>query len=150
MKICKVHDTFLQRYAFVLSDDPTRYQIDDVIELLQPAQWLSEEPADVIRKSLEHTHVYVLLAPDGSLAGCVTILSDEVFNARLSNLYVVEAHRGRGLGRWIMSTLLYASRFRAVRTWQLVADDAQSLYRRFGFEVFDGDNEFMMLKRSAP
>jgi len=147
MKISQTHDTFLQRYAFTLSDDPARCDMDAIIGLLKHAEWMADETDDTIRRSLNHTHVYALFAPDGTLAGCVSVLSDQVFNARLSNLYVSADYRGRGLGRWMMSILLYSSRFRDVRQWQLIADEAQSLYRRFGFEVFHGDSEFMTLAR---
>lgn len=150
MKISPHYDTFLQRYAFVLSDDPARFEIAQIVNLLKKADWMAGEADDTISKSLAHTHVYALLAPDGSLAGCVSVLSDQVFNARLSNFYIMEAYRGRGLGRWVMSKLLYASRFRHVRMWQLVTDDAQNLYHQFGFELFAGDKAFMVLKRTFP
>jgi len=142
-------ETFLQRHAFVLTDDPQKFDFEDVFRLIAQTEWMQRVHRDTIRKSLEHTHVYALLAPGGSLAGCVSVLSDQVFNARLSNLVIVENHRGRGLGRWMMSTLLYSSRFKDVEAWQLIADDAQSLYRRFGFAVFEGDGEFMVLRRKS-
>ncbi|MEM7661847.1 MAG: GNAT family N-acetyltransferase [Pseudomonadota bacterium] len=140
-------ETYIHRHAFILSDDPSRVDIGAVASLLSDTDWMGGSTPDQIRTSLENTHLYALFAPDGSLAGCVSVLSDRVFNARLSNLLIVPEHRARGLGRWIMATLLYSSRFKNVQTWQLIADDAQNLYRRFSFELFEGDGEFMTLRR---
>ncbi|MEM8635131.1 MAG: GNAT family N-acetyltransferase [Pseudomonadota bacterium] len=141
------YETFIQRHAFVLTSDPTRVDVSAIADLLAETEWMAGITADALRTSLENTHLYGFFAPDGALAGSVSVLSDRVFNARLSNLFIVPEHRGRGLGRWIMSTLLYSSQFKNVRTWQLVADEAQSLYRRFGFQVFEGDGEFMLRRR---
>ena len=147
MRICDQHDTFLHRYGFILSDDPAKLDLDWAVDQLEHQYWFAGEPRERIRRAVEGAHPYGLFAPDGSPAGFLSVLSDEVYNARLSNLLVLPEHRGRGLGRWIMLTLLHLSRFRSVRNWQLSTDDAQSLYRRFGFEVFEGNGEFMTLTR---
>ncbi|MEM9668589.1 MAG: GNAT family N-acetyltransferase [Pseudomonadota bacterium] len=142
-------ETFIQRHAFILTDDPQRVDVDQIVALLAETDWMERESRETIHRALSNTHVFGFFAPDGTLAGCVTVLSDEVFNARLSNFFIVPEHRGRGLGRWIMATLIYSSRFKDVRSWQLIADEAQGLYRRFGFEVFDGDGELMFRRRSS-
>ncbi len=149
MKICSEHDTFLQRYGFILSDDPERIDIGWAVKQLEQQYWFQGEPGERIRTAIEGAHPYGLHAPDGTPAGFLSILSDGVYNARLSNLLIMPEYRGRGLGRWIMSTLLYSSRFAGVRTWQLQTDDAQALYRRFGFEVFEGNGAFMTLTRTS-
>ncbi|MEO9971776.1 MAG: GNAT family N-acetyltransferase [Hyphomonadaceae bacterium] len=148
MKISKEYDTFLQRYAFVLSDDPGRLDMEWVLDRLMEQYWFEGEPRARIQRAIEGAHPYGVYAPDGSPAGFLSVLSDGVYNARLSNLFLMPDYRGRGLGRWIMSTLLHSSRFSNVRNWQLQTDDAQALYRRFGFEVFVGNGEFMTLTRT--
>ena len=130
-------EIFIHRYAFILTDDPARVDPDALARLVKATYWGRTEPIDRLRAALEGSHPYAVFAPDGSLAGCVRITSDGVYNARISDLLILEPYRGRGLGRWIMATLLYSSRFKNVRNWQLATDDAQRLYRRFGFEVFE-------------
>ena len=148
MKISNERDTFLQRYAFVLSDDPERLDMEWVLDRLMEQYWLEGEPRARIRLSIEGAHPYGVYAPDGSPAGFLSILSDGVYNARLSNLFLLPDYRGRGLGRWIMSVLLQSSRFSKVRNWQLQTDDAHALYKRFGFELFEGNGNFMTLTRT--
>lgn len=149
MKICPIHDTFLQRHAFILSDDPARLDIEFMLDVLATTYWSKSEPRELLRKAIAGSHPYGFYAPDGSPAGFLRVLSDGVYNARLSDLFILPEYRGRGLGRWVMATLLYASRFRDVRRWQLVTNDMHALYSRFGFETFEGNGQFMTLVREG-
>ena len=147
MRLSHEPDAFLQRHAFVLSDDREKLDMDWVLDHLVQMSWFKGEPRARIRRAIEGAHPYGLYAPDGSPAGFFSVLSDGVYNARLSNLFIIEAHRGRGLGRWIMSTLLFESRFSDVRNWQLSADDMHDLYERFGFRIAEKTGTFMTLQK---
>ncbi len=120
-----------------------------MVETLQALYWAKDEPKARLRAAITGSHPYGLYAPDGAPAGFVRVLSDGVYNARISDLFVLPEHRGRGLARWIISRLLYASRFCDVRAWQLATDDAHGLYERFGFNTFKGDGRFMTLVRDG-
>ena len=117
--------------------------MDWVLDQLGDQSWSKNEPRDLLRRSIEAVHAYGLYAPDGSPAGFLSVLSDGVYNARLSNFFIIPEHRGRGIGRWVMSTLLNESRLKNVRNWQLVTDDMHRLYRRFGFRLADKSDVFM-------
>lgn len=147
LRLSREPDAFLQRHAFILSDNRARIDMEWVLDQLANQYWSKYEPRDILRRSIDGAHPYGLYAPDGSPAGFLSILSDGVFNARLSNLLIIPEHRGRGLGRWIMSTLLFESRFSSVRKWQLQTDDMHTLYERFGFRVAEKDASFMTLSR---
>lgn len=147
MKLSDDPETFLQRYAFVLSDDRKRLDIDWVLDQLASYYWSKDEPKERLRQAIENAHPYGLYAPDGAPAGFLSVLSDKVYNARLSHFFITPKHRGRGLARWVMSTLLFESQFQHVQSWQLATDDASAFYERFGFRVFESDGKFMTRKR---
>jgi len=149
MRISTQNDAFLQRYAFVLSDDPLRFDMDWVLDHLVEMYWFKGEPRERIRRAIEGAHPYGLYAPDGTPAGFLSVLSDGVYNARLSNLFIIPEHQGRGLGRWVMSTLLYESRFSNVRSWQLSTDDMHALYQRFGFRLAEKNASFMTMTKQG-
>ena len=147
MRLSGQHDTFLQRHAFVLSDDPARLDMDWVLDELAKQYWSKDEPRERLRRSLEPVYAYGVYAPDGAPAGFVSVLSDLIYNARISNLFVIPEYQGRGLGRWIMSTLLFESQFASVRNWQLQTDDRQAFYTHFGFRLAENDGKFMTMKK---
>jgi len=143
-----MHDTFLHRYAFVLSDDPDRLDMDWVVDFLATTNWGKLTPKALRRQALVGSHCYGLYAPDASPAGFIRIISDGAMFGWIGDFFILPEHRGRGLGRWTLATLFYSSRFRSICNWQLSTNDKQTLYRRFGFEVFEGNGEFMTLSRS--
>lgn len=147
MRLTYAPDAFLQRYAFVLSDDPARLDLDWVVDHLTHMPWGKGEPKARLKRAIQGAHAYGLYAPDGTPAGFMSVLSDGVYNARLSNLFVLPEHQGRGLARWMLSTLLFESRFCEVRNWQLITDDTHGLYERFGFRVAGKDDTFMRLSK---
>lgn len=143
------HETFHHETGFVLGDDPARLDIDFVLDVLATMYWAKDEPRALLRKAIGRSHAYGLYALDGAPAGFMRVLSDGVYNARLSDLFVLREHRGRGLGHWMMSTLLDVSQFRDVRAWQLRTDDMHGLYELFGFRVAEVDDKFMTMRRPA-
>ena len=53
--------------------------------------------------------------------------------AFLADVFVLEGHRGGGLGKWLVETLVCAPQLQRVRRWMLGTRDAHEFYRRFGF-----------------
>jgi GNAT superfamily N-acetyltransferase len=46
---------------------------------------------------------------------------------------VLDTERGRGVGKWLVETIVSHPELRGVRRWLLATRDAQELYSRFGF-----------------
>lgn len=71
-------------------------------------------------------------APDGSTVGYARAISDAVDFAYLADVFVVEAHRGKGLARALLAEMIDNGPGRHFR-WMLHTSDAHGLYRGFGF-----------------
>lgn len=71
-------------------------------------------------------------APDGSMIGFARALSDGVALAYLADVYVLDAHRGRGIGTDLVRVMVEDAPGRDFR-WMLHTDDAHGLYGKFGF-----------------
>ena len=83
-------------------------------------------------------------APRRALRRAVT---DEATFLWIADLFVLEEHRGRGLGIWLVESLLADPRLRDVRSVLLATADAHGLYERFGFEPVGEPNRLMRLWR---
>ena len=59
---------------------------------------------------------------------------DEAKEGYLADVFILESHRGRGLARWLMETILAHPELQGIRRWNLVTRDAHELYRRVGFQ----------------
>ena len=72
------------------------------------------------------------------LVGFVRIVSDGHTVAYLADVYVLEGHRGRGLGVELVRFALEEGPIAGVPKWGLHTKDAHLLYERFGFILPDG------------
>ena len=91
------------------------------------------------------SRVVGLYAPDGSQVGFTrTVDAPDAFLVYLADVYVLEPHRGNGLGVELVRFTVEEGPF-AGRRWVLHTADAHALYGKFGF----GPGE-RLLERPAP
>jgi GNAT superfamily N-acetyltransferase len=123
--------------GFELDDDRTRIDIDAVHEFISTQSYwgLGRERVQVVRAIEGSTRVLGLYRNDGSprgeQVGFARGVSDATSVAYLADVYVLGAHRGRGLGLELVREMVEGS-FAGVR-WMLHTADAQSLYAKLGF-----------------
>jgi len=122
-----------------LDDDPDRIQIDFVW------QWLSTEAYWGRQRSRTDFDTQIAGAwrvvgayrrDTGAQVGFARALSDGVTFAYLADVFVIEAHRGHGLGKRLLRLMIDDGPGRAFR-WTLFTGDAHGLYEQFGFGAPD-------------
>jgi GNAT superfamily N-acetyltransferase len=80
-----------------------------------------------------------------NLVGCARAVTDFTRFAYLADVFILPEHRGHGLGRWLVQTMIEHPSVGNVR-WVLHTLDAHGLYRQFGFELADE----MVMQRPKP
>ena len=63
--------------------------------------------------------------------------------AYVCDVFVLPEHRGRGLGRWLMETVVSYHALQGLRRWVLVTRDAHDLYRTVGFGALAAPDRYM-------
>ena len=122
-----------ERDGYEISDDRDRLDVDAVWGYLREAYWSPKVPREVVERSIEGSLVLGMYAPGGEQAGFARAVTDGATFAWIADVFVLEEHRGRGLGVWLVETLLAHPRMQGLRMVTLNTLDAHSLYERFGF-----------------
>ena len=138
-----------QHSGYTISDEPARLDVDAVHAYLTRSYWAAGIPRELVERSLANSLCLGIYAPDGAQVGLVRVITDSTTFEYLCDVYVLEAHRGRGLSKAAMHVLMSHPRLQGLRRMQLVTQDAHSLYARFGFTVI-ADPERHMEKRTPP
>ena len=60
-------------------------------------------------------------------------MTDRAAIAYLADVFVLDAHRGRGLGKWLIETVMSHPDLQGLRRFFLGTADAHALYERYGF-----------------
>ncbi len=114
--------------------------------LAEVAYWSKGRPRELIEKTVrEATRVVGLYAPDGATVGYCRAASDEVVFAYLCDVFVLEGHRGRGLGKRLVREMVDGSPLKDLR-WLLGTADAHEMYRELGFR----EPSFRIMERPGP
>jgi len=81
----------------------------------------------------------------GRQLGFARVITDQATFAYLADVFILEAHRGRGLAKALMSAIVADPRLQGLRRWVLATRDAHGLYERYGFTPLAKPQRFMEL-----
>ena len=134
---------------YELDDDPARVDRDVVWQWLSTeaywGRWRSRADVDAQLDGAWRV-VGVYETRTGELIGFARAVSDGVGFAYLADVFVVDEHRGRGLGKDLVRVMIDEGPGRGFR-WVLFTGDAHGLYRGFGFAEPD---ETAMVRPARP
>jgi N-acetyltransferase len=118
---------------YELDDDPARIDPAAAAAFLITeaywGRWRTEH--DIGRQIATAWRVIGAYDPAGAMVGLARAISDGG-SAYLADVYVLPAHRGRGLGKAIVAMMVEDGPGAGFR-WMLHTSDAYGLYRQFGF-----------------
>jgi GNAT superfamily N-acetyltransferase len=124
-----------RRAGFVISTDPAATDLVQVCGFLASTYWAKDVPRQVLEQSIRTALVYNLIdQASGRQVGFARVVSDRARFAWLSDVFVLEAYRGQGLGAWLVQTVLDDPRLAQVGRFLLATADAHGLYRRHGWQ----------------
>lgn len=125
--------------GYELDDDPARIDREAVHRYLsEESYWARGRSRAVSDAVVADAARVVGLYHDDQQVGFVRIVSDGHTVAYVADVYVLESHRGRGLGVELMRFALEDGPIAGVTKWGLHTKDAHLLYERFGFAEPDG------------
>ena len=125
--------------GYELDDDPTRVDVDTVWGYLSTeAYWGRFRTRDDLAAQLASAWrvVGAYDAATGAQVGFARAMSDGVALAYLADVFVLEAHRGHGLGHALLRVMVDEGPGGHFR-WLLHTDDAHGLYAGHGFRPAD-------------
>ena len=117
----------------LVSTDRARIDLDLVHRWIAGEYWAPGIDRALFLRSLEPALCFGLFAPDGAPIGFARTITDFARFAWMSDVYVEPARRGRGLGRFLVESILAHPDLAGVARWVLGTRDAQGLYAKFGF-----------------
>ena len=119
--------------GYEVSTDPARLDLDVIHGFLVTAYWCAGIARDTVERAIAGSIPFGLYAPDGAQAGFARVVTDRATFAYLGDVFVLEEHRGRGLGVWLIDRVVAHPDLQGLRRFHLATADAHGLYARFGF-----------------
>jgi GNAT superfamily N-acetyltransferase len=128
--------------GFTISTDASRLQLEVIAGFLSGAYWSSNRPRALIERSVEHSLNFGMYEGDQQI-GFARVVTDRATFAYLCDVFVLESHQGRGLGKWLMSVVTAHPDLAHLRRFMLATRDAHGLYAQFGFTELSAPQRWM-------
>ena len=130
--------------VYDISTDPARLDIVLIHRWLsEQSYWAAGIPRDVIERAIANSINFGVYHDVAEQVGYARVISDRATYAYLADVFVVEAHRGKGLSKQLMGAALAHPELQGLRRWTLATRDAHGLYEQFGFTLPKVPNRFM-------
>ncbi|HEX2183426.1 MAG TPA: GNAT family N-acetyltransferase [Rubrobacteraceae bacterium] len=130
------------RGEYTISTDPGRVDLDVVHGYLTASYWAAGIPRETVARSIAHSLPFGLYH-GARQVGFARAITDRATFAYLADVFVLEEHRGRELGKWLVEVILSHPDLQGLRRWMLATRDAHDLYRRYGFAGLGRPEIFM-------
>jgi GNAT superfamily N-acetyltransferase len=118
--------------ALTVTTDQARLDRDVIHGFLSRSYWAAGIPRELVERSLEHSICFGAFEGDRQV-GFARVISDRATYAYVSDVFVLESHRGRGVGKQLMAAIMAHPDLQGLRRWSLATRDAHALYRQYGF-----------------
>ena len=138
-KLLEVHQD-----QFTISTDPARLDIDAIVDMLRRAYWANGRPRERTEHAIRNSLVFGVYDGERQI-GMARVVTDFSIFAYLCDVFIHEDYRARGLGKWLMQTIMNHPDLVDLRRWLLVTSDAHGLYRQYGFTTIEDPERWMQL-----
>jgi N-acetylglutamate synthase-like GNAT family acetyltransferase len=118
--------------GYEIDADKSRLDIDLIHTFLAATYWSEGIPREIVCKSIQESDCFGIYK-SGEQVGFARVISDHATFAYLADVFVVPQEQGRGLGKWLMTTIMKSAQYKNLRRWLLATQDAHELNRQFGF-----------------
>jgi GNAT superfamily N-acetyltransferase len=134
-----------RRGEFLISTSRERLSLDTIHGFLTNCYWARGISREVVEQSVEHALCFGIYDEQGVQVGFARVISDFATIAYIGDVFLLESHRGQGLGKWLMQCITQHPALQNLRRWILTTRDAHRLYSQFGFTPVKAPERFMEL-----
>ena len=131
--------------TYDISTDPSRLQLDAIHAYLVRSYWSPGIPKDIVARAIANSMCFGLYLGDAQV-GFARIVTDKASFAYLADVYVLEEHRGQGLSKRLVETILAHPDLQGLRRFMLATKDAHALYAQFGFKPVAAPERLMEIR----
>jgi len=129
--------------GYVLSTDSARVDFEYVHSFLsKESYWAKSITKQRLRRGIENSLCFSAFY-EGKQVAFARVVTDYAVFAYLCDVFVDPAHRDRGVGKWLVRSIVSHPELQELRRWVLGTRDAHGLYAQNGFTSLKSPDIFM-------
>jgi GNAT superfamily N-acetyltransferase len=137
-----------QTGEFTVSTDRNRLQIEVIHKYLrEESYWARERTFTQTATAIKNSLPFGVYKGENQV-GFARIVTDYATFAYLGDVFILPEYQSKGLGKFLMKTILEHPDLQGFRRWILATKDAHGLYEKFEFAAFRHPERWM--EKTAP
>ena len=119
---------------YTISTEKEKLQVAIIHQYLSiESYWAKDIPLVVVQKSIDNSFCFGMYYNEAQI-GFARVVTDHATFAYLADVFILEAHRGKGLSKQFMKFVFSHPDLQGLRRFCLSTRDAHGLYTQFGFK----------------
>ena len=131
--------------GYSISSNPKEMDLSVIHGYLSSSYWAKGIPLQVMEKAVNNSLCFGVFTNTGEQVGFARMITDYATSAYLADVFVLEKHRGKGISKWLVKTIIEYPDLQGLRRMLLATSDAHGLYQQFGFTPLNSPELFMEL-----
>lgn len=133
-----------------VTTDRERLDVDLIHRFLsEESYWAKGIPRATLERAIANSLCFGAFE-HGEQVGFARVVTDRATFGYLADVFVVPAHRGRGVSRSIMEAVRSHPDLQGLRRWHLSTLDAHAVYEKFGFTPLAFPERHMEILQKNP
>ena len=131
-----------EKDGYRLSDDPELLDQEAIYAYLRRSYWANTRQPHTQLIANRNSLCFGVYH-DAAQVGFARVVTDHATFAYLADVYIDDAHQGRGLGKWLVQSVQSHPRLQGLRRWALATRDAHELYVQSGWQPLKNTERWM-------
>jgi N-acetylglutamate synthase-like GNAT family acetyltransferase len=131
--------------GYKISTNAEDMDLSAIHGFISRSYWAKGIPFDTMARAIQNSLSFGVFTNSGTQVGFARLITDSATFAYLADVFILEEHRGKGLSKWLMETIIAHPQLQGLRRWVLATSDAHGLYSQFGFKPLAKPEAFMEL-----
>jgi GNAT superfamily N-acetyltransferase len=128
---------------YSITTDKTKIDFETVYNYLsKQSYWAQNIPETIVKLSIENAICFSVFYKTQQV-GFARVITDKATFGYLADVFILESHQGKGIGKWLMQTIFDNEELQGFRSWMLGTKDAHGLYEKFGFKLTNDTTRIM-------
>jgi GNAT superfamily N-acetyltransferase len=128
---------------YTISTDKTKLKLDYVHAFLTTSYWTPGISMEKVRKGIDGALCFGMYDQERQV-GFAGMITDQASFAYLCDVFIDEKYRGKGLGKWLIESILSHPGLQDLRRIMLATRDAHKLYEKCGFTLITNPERWMV------
>lgn len=121
-----------ERNGYLISTNKAKLNLSLIHNYLaNTSYWAEGRPLEVVKKSIQNSLCFGVYQVDQQI-GFARVITDYATFAWMCDLFILHEFKGRGLGKWLLESIIRHPDLQGLRRIMLATRDAHSLYSSYG------------------